>query len=79
MGLRLKYIFHIFLFLFCFSNRFISEVNLKPKGEKVKTQDVAKVITMKREKTMWKPCSDLCKRFNVPEPFGGYLLLICLY
>ncbi|XP_052872774.1 G patch domain-containing protein 1 homolog [Anopheles cruzii] len=30
-------------------------------------------IKMQRTQTMWKPHKDLCKRFNVPEPFGGLL------
>ncbi|KFB50090.1 AGAP011880-PA-like protein [Anopheles sinensis] len=30
-------------------------------------------VKMKRTRTMWKPHKDLCKRFNVPEPFGGMM------
>ncbi|XP_058056286.1 G patch domain-containing protein 1 homolog [Anopheles bellator] len=30
-------------------------------------------IKMQRTQTMWKPHKDLCKRFNVPEPFGGLM------
>lgn len=29
---------------------------------------------MKRTKVLWKPHKDICKRFNVPEPFGGLLI-----
>ncbi|XP_058128800.1 G patch domain-containing protein 1 homolog [Anopheles ziemanni] len=30
-------------------------------------------VKMKRTRTMWKPHKELCKRFNVPEPFGGMM------
>uniref|UniRef100_A0A182N3Z8 G-patch domain-containing protein n=1 Tax=Anopheles dirus TaxID=7168 RepID=A0A182N3Z8_9DIPT len=30
-------------------------------------------IRMERTRTMWKPHKELCKRFNVPEPFGGMM------
>uniref|UniRef100_A0A182PKE8 G-patch domain-containing protein n=1 Tax=Anopheles epiroticus TaxID=199890 RepID=A0A182PKE8_9DIPT len=31
-------------------------------------------IRMKRTRVMWKPHKDICKRFNVPEPFGGMMV-----
>uniref|UniRef100_A0A182JRA6 G-patch domain-containing protein n=1 Tax=Anopheles christyi TaxID=43041 RepID=A0A182JRA6_9DIPT len=30
-------------------------------------------IRMQRTRVMWKPHKDICKRFNVPEPFGGMM------
>lgn len=56
------------------ANRFIKEVDLK-KEEKIfkKTEDGKEVIVIQRTKAMWKPHKDLCKRFNVPEPFGGMM------
>lgn len=32
------------------------------------------VIKMVRTKVLWKPHKELCKKFNVPEPFGGLLI-----
>uniref|UniRef100_A0AAG5DMR7 G-patch domain-containing protein n=1 Tax=Anopheles atroparvus TaxID=41427 RepID=A0AAG5DMR7_ANOAO len=37
------------------------------------TGSEAPEVKMQRTRTMWKPHKDLCKRFNVPEPFGGML------
>ncbi|XP_053659048.1 G patch domain-containing protein 1 homolog [Anopheles marshallii] len=31
-------------------------------------------IRMQRSRVMWKPHKDICKRFNVPEPFGGMMV-----
>uniref|UniRef100_A0A182QSF9 G-patch domain-containing protein n=1 Tax=Anopheles farauti TaxID=69004 RepID=A0A182QSF9_9DIPT len=31
-------------------------------------------IRMQRTRVMWKPHKELCKRFNVPEPFGGMMV-----
>ncbi|EAA00124.4 AGAP011880-PA [Anopheles gambiae str. PEST] len=31
-------------------------------------------IRMTRSRVMWKPHKDICKRFNVPEPFGGMMV-----
>lgn len=33
-----------------------------------------KKIKIERVKTSWKPSSQLCKRFNIAEPFGGAML-----
>uniref|UniRef100_A0A182WDX4 G-patch domain-containing protein n=1 Tax=Anopheles minimus TaxID=112268 RepID=A0A182WDX4_9DIPT len=30
-------------------------------------------IRIQRTRVMWKPHKDICKRFNVPEPFGGMM------
>lgn len=46
----------------------------KPETKETKTGDIVKVIKMKRTKVLWKPHKHLCKRFNVPEPFGGQLI-----
>lgn len=56
------------------ANRFIKEVDVK-KDEKLtkKTKDGKEVAIVQRTKVMWKPHKDLCKRFNVPEPFGGMM------
>ncbi|XP_058833316.1 G patch domain-containing protein 1 homolog [Topomyia yanbarensis] len=52
------------------SDRFVTESSLVTEKE---IADVEKTIdiVMKRSKVMWKPHKELCKRFNVPEPFGG--------
>ena len=56
------------------ANRFIKEVDVK-KEEKSrrKIQNGKEVLVIQRTKVMWKPHKDLCKRFNVPEPFGGMM------
>lgn len=56
------------------ANRFIKEVDLK-KEEKLrkKTENGKEVSVIQRTKVMWKPHKELCKRFNVPEPFGGMM------
>lgn len=56
------------------ANRFIKEVDLR-KEEKLlkKTENGKEVSVVQRTKVMWKPHKDLCKRFNVPEPFGGMM------
>lgn len=56
------------------ANRFIKEVDLR-KEEKLlkKTENGKEVSVVQRSKVMWKPHKDLCKRFNVPEPFGGMM------
>jgi G patch domain-containing protein 1 len=55
------------------ADRFIKEVDVqKEKSENVKIDESGKkVIKVIRTKAMWKPHKDLCKRFNVPEPYGG--------
>ncbi|XP_063695584.1 G patch domain-containing protein 1 homolog [Culicoides brevitarsis] len=57
-------------------DRFVSEGTIdKDKPEVIETSTgVIKIIKMKRTKVLWKPHKDLCKRFNVPEPFGGMLI-----
>ncbi|XP_016933282.3 G patch domain-containing protein 1 homolog [Drosophila suzukii] len=57
------------------NDRFISEGNVQE--EKVKEQQKTpeeRKIVMERTKTMWKPTSLLCKRYNIAEPFGGAML-----
>ncbi|XP_016976920.2 G patch domain-containing protein 1 homolog [Drosophila rhopaloa] len=57
------------------NDRFISEGNVQ--AEKVKEQQKTpeeRKIVMERIKTMWKPASLLCKRYNIAEPFGGAML-----
>ncbi|XP_055529891.1 G patch domain-containing protein 1 homolog [Wyeomyia smithii] len=53
------------------SDRFITESSII--AEKEIEHSVNRDVKMKRSKSMWKPHKDLCKRFNVPEPFGGTL------
>ncbi|XP_017039556.1 LOW QUALITY PROTEIN: G patch domain-containing protein 1 homolog [Drosophila ficusphila] len=57
------------------NDRFVSEANVQ--AEKVKEQEKSaeeRKIVMERTKTMWKPASLLCKRYNIAEPFGGAML-----
>lgn len=55
-------------------DRFVSEseVTYEKKEKEVHTEK--KAVQMHREKVMWKPNSILCKRFNVPEPYGGSMV-----
>uniref|UniRef100_A0A182MKK9 G-patch domain-containing protein n=1 Tax=Anopheles culicifacies TaxID=139723 RepID=A0A182MKK9_9DIPT len=39
-------------------------------GEQGKVRE----IRIQRTRVMWKPHKDICKRFNVPEPFGGMMV-----
>uniref|UniRef100_A0A1B0D335 Uncharacterized protein n=1 Tax=Phlebotomus papatasi TaxID=29031 RepID=A0A1B0D335_PHLPP len=68
------------------SDRFVSENTLKSteEPEKPSQEKPEEVLGQtegpdntgfysKRVKVMWKPDSLLCKRFNVPEPFGGMM------
>ena len=56
------------------ANRFIKEVDLKKEEKQLKkTENGKEVSVIQRTKVMWKPHKDLCKRFNVPEPFGGMM------
>ncbi|XP_055908072.1 G patch domain-containing protein 1 homolog [Eupeodes corollae] len=41
---------------------------------KTKISDKKVEVLVKRTKVLWKPCSLICKRFNIPEPFGGTLV-----
>ncbi|XP_017068304.1 G patch domain-containing protein 1 homolog [Drosophila eugracilis] len=57
------------------NDRFVSEANVQ--AEKIKEQTKSteeRMIVMERTKTMWKPTSLLCKRYNIAEPFGGAML-----
>ncbi|XP_037933140.1 G patch domain-containing protein 1 homolog, partial [Teleopsis dalmanni] len=56
-------------------DKFISEAALdaEKQANKITKGDVKKII-IERTKTMWKPNALLCKRFNVPEPFGGKMV-----
>ncbi|KAH8294350.1 hypothetical protein KR054_011471 [Drosophila jambulina] len=57
------------------NDRFVSEATVQ--AEQVKEQQKApeeRKIVMERTKTMWKPASLLCKRYNIAEPFGGAML-----
>ncbi|CRL00901.1 CLUMA_CG014151, isoform A [Clunio marinus] len=55
-------------------NRFIKETDLiREENSHKKTENGKKIIVIHRTKVMWKPHKDLCKRFNVPEPFGGMM------
>uniref|UniRef100_W8B376 G patch domain-containing protein 1 n=1 Tax=Ceratitis capitata TaxID=7213 RepID=W8B376_CERCA len=59
------------------SQRFVSESNIadtcKPSEPCVDSFPAPKKITVERSKTMWKPHSLLCKRYNIAEPFGSLL------
>lgn len=56
------------------ANRFIKEVDLrKEEKKKKKIENGKEVSVIQRSKVIWKPHRDLCKRFNVPEPFGGMM------
>lgn len=54
------------------SDRFVTESSIIAEKEVVDPKKQAD-IQMKRVRTMWKPHKDLCKRFNVEEPFGGMM------
>ncbi|KAH8339043.1 hypothetical protein KR074_001198 [Drosophila pseudoananassae] len=54
------------------NDRFVSETTVQAEQEKEKKQSPEeRKIVMERTKAMWKPASLLCKRYNIPEPFGG--------
>ncbi|CAO1351978.1 unnamed protein product [Diamesa hyperborea] len=54
------------------ADRFVKEVEIKAeKGAKKKIENGKEVTVIVRTKLMWKPHKELCKRFNVPEPYGG--------
>lgn len=56
------------------ANRFIKGTDVKKDEKLTKTTESGKeVLVIQRTKSMWKPHKDLCKRFNVPEPFGGMM------
>ncbi|KAL1374535.1 hypothetical protein pipiens_018025 [Culex pipiens pipiens] len=54
------------------SDRFVTESNLIAEKE-VADANKSVEVRVKRTRGLWKPHKDLCKRFNVPEPFGGML------
>ncbi|XP_017135222.1 G patch domain-containing protein 1 homolog [Drosophila miranda] len=56
-------------------DRFVSEATVQAEQakEQQKPPEERKVV-MERTKTMWKPASLLCKRYNIAEPFGGSML-----
>lgn len=54
-------------------SRFVKECDLVSEKKKVIVGGVEK-IQIKRTRVMWKPHKELCKRFNVPEPFGGMMI-----
>lgn len=57
------------------NDRFVSEATVQ--AEQVKEQQKApeeRKVVMERTKSMWKPASLLCKRYNIAEPFGGAML-----
>ncbi|KAH8354089.1 hypothetical protein KR084_010063 [Drosophila pseudotakahashii] len=57
------------------NDRFVSEANVQAEKVKEQEKDVEeRKIVMERTKTMWKPTSLLCKRYNIAEPFGGAML-----
>ncbi|XP_075161470.1 G patch domain-containing protein 1 homolog [Haematobia irritans] len=56
------------------SDRFVTESEVKAEQQVAEiTKDPTKAISVERTKTMWKPHSLLCKRFNIAEPFGGHM------
>ncbi|XP_017011068.2 G patch domain-containing protein 1 homolog [Drosophila takahashii] len=57
------------------NDRFVSEANVQAEKVKEQAKDAEeRKIVMERTKTMWKPTSLLCKRYNIAEPFGGAML-----
>ncbi|XP_050092372.1 G patch domain-containing protein 1 homolog [Anopheles aquasalis] len=57
------------------SDRFVTASTLIAENTITDTGDaVPSEIKMQRTRTMWKPHKDICKRFNVPEPFGGMMV-----
>jgi G patch domain-containing protein 1 len=56
-------------------SRFVKESDLiTEKKSFKKVIDGVEKIQVKRTRMMWKPLKELCKRFNVPEPFGGMMI-----
>ncbi|EDW79115.1 uncharacterized protein Dwil_GK12430 [Drosophila willistoni] len=58
-------------------DRFVSEASVqadKVDSAKDAVPQETKQIIMERTKTMWKPSSLLCKRYNIAEPFGGAMI-----
>ncbi|XP_039965122.1 G patch domain-containing protein 1 homolog [Bactrocera tryoni] len=59
------------------SQRFVSESSLQVEQKSSATSEIIlsspKKITVERSRSMWKPHSLLCKRYNIAEPFGGHM------
>ncbi|XP_058461495.1 G patch domain-containing protein 1 homolog [Malaya genurostris] len=51
-------------------DRFVTESSLIMEKSNKEQSEVTDVV-MKRSTVMWKPHKELCKRFNVPEPFSS--------
>ncbi|XP_035897938.1 G patch domain-containing protein 1 homolog [Anopheles stephensi] len=54
---------------FVTASSLIADKTIPADGEEGKVRE----IRMQRTRVMWKPHKDICKRFNVPEPFGGMM------
>ncbi|XP_053679549.1 G patch domain-containing protein 1 homolog [Anopheles nili] len=54
---------------FVTASSLIADKTIPADGESGKPRE----IRMQRTRVMWKPHKELCKRFNVPEPFGGMM------
>ncbi|XP_014100323.3 G patch domain-containing protein 1 homolog [Bactrocera oleae] len=59
------------------SQRFVTEsgIAVEQKSTEVSENIVSspKKINIERSKSMWKPHSLLCKRYNIAEPYGGHM------
>lgn len=55
------------------SERFVSKTIDDTAKPLTKIADEKIKVDVKRTKVLWKPCSLICKRFNIPEPHGGML------
>ncbi|XP_049295666.1 G patch domain-containing protein 1 homolog [Anopheles funestus] len=55
---------------FVTASSLIADETIPVDGESGKVREVR----MQRIRVMWKPHKDICKRFNVPEPFGGMMV-----
>ncbi|XP_050081413.1 G patch domain-containing protein 1 homolog [Anopheles maculipalpis] len=54
---------------FVTASSLIADKTIPVDGDEGKVRE----IRMHRTRVMWKPHKDICKRFNVPEPFGGMM------
>lgn len=55
------------------SSRFVKECDLVAERVEKEEQEKKEPKKITRTRSMWKPHKELCKRFNVPEPFGGMM------
>ncbi|XP_067643524.1 G patch domain-containing protein 1 homolog [Eurosta solidaginis] len=60
------------------SQRFVSESSIKAEctpaiQSETPSGTAPKKIKIERSKTIWKPSSLLCKRYNIAEPFGAHM------